>query len=186
MKLTLVIAFIGAQLNLMSQDKYAYVQFPEHADPGLIDVVKDDILVKILAERTTYLLFQADKAKVAELKKEYSLDIVFCELRMGNPCDLVDKVGNTSLTMVKYNSHITKFNVQDSPELFRMHDEHIKNIISAGNVVLEGVLDNDDGGFMLMIGNVEDQVLNLDPAVVNGIIEVEKYNAILDIEVNCN
>ena len=84
--------------------------------------------------------------------------------RYGTACLTKEDAELVLLTFVRYDTHITKFNVRDSPDLFRRHDVYLKEIEKTGNVVCEGVFDNDDGGIMIMTGEV-------DPAVTNGIIE---------------
>ena len=103
----------------------------------------------------------------------YRIEVLPFTPREGGVCLADSASGFETYTFVRYNTHITKYNVQQAPRLFRQHDEYIKEIVKAGNVVSEGVFANSDGGVMVLKGEVEPAVIMNDPAVQNGIIQPE-------------
>lgn len=91
--------------------------------------------------------------------------------RVGGAC-LVDTTAEfVTYTFVRYNTLITKFNVQDAPRLFKQHDDYLKKIEASGNVISEGFFANSDGGVLVMKGDVGPEVIMNDPTVKNGIIQ---------------
>lgn len=80
-------------------------------------------------------------------------------------------------TFIQYNTHITKFNVQQVPQLQNMHYNYLKQLKNIGSVLLEGHFNNDDGGFMLVEGKIEDEVINSDPTIQSGFIIPEFMRA---------
>ena len=69
---------------------------------------------------------------------------------------------------VSYTSHITKFNVQHVPQLLKAHDDYLKEITATGNVLLEGVFSNSDGGFLIIKGDLAKEVITGDPTYLAG------------------
>lgn len=103
----------------------------------------------------------------------YRIEILPWTPRVGGACLISTDAEFVIYTFVRYNTHITKFNVQDAPIHFKAHDDYIDKIIDAGNVVSEGVFANSDGGVMILRGDIEKEVIMNDPAVQNGIIQPE-------------
>ncbi|MEM6523474.1 MAG: hypothetical protein AAGF85_08245 [Bacteroidota bacterium] len=175
--------------SLFGQERYAFVHFPGSMAPSEINTFladTDAVVFGRLSDRSSWALLDASVEKVTRLKSKYDTDVVFWNQRKGSVCDLKLYGEDVGLTFVKYNSHITKFNVQDLPKLFRLHDEHINKINKTGNILLEGFLDNDDGGFLLMMGTVDKKVISTDPAVVNGIIEPEVQLTSVQVKKGCH
>jgi len=101
----------------------------------------------------------------------FNIEVLPWTPRYGSVCITSENAEKIPLTFIRYNTHITKFNVRDSPDLFRRHDVYLREIEKTGNVLCEGVFDNDDGGIMIMTGEVDPVVITADPTVTNGIIE---------------
>ncbi len=103
----------------------------------------------------------------------YRIEILPWTPRVGDACLVSTEAEFVTYTFVRYNTHITKFNVQDAPIHFKAHDDYIDEIVDAENVVSEGVFANSDGGVMILRGDIEKEVIMNDPAVRNGIIQPE-------------
>lgn len=103
----------------------------------------------------------------------YRIEILPWTPRVGDACLVSTEAEFVTYTFVRYNTHITKFNVQDAPIHFKAHDDYLDEIVDAGNVVSEGVFANSDGGVMILRGDIEKEVVMNDPAVRNGIIQPE-------------
>ncbi|ELR71066.1 hypothetical protein C900_03196 [Fulvivirga imtechensis AK7] len=101
----------------------------------------------------------------------YNIEILPWNVRHGGACKVNEDAEFATYTFIRYNTFITKFNVQQAPELLRQHDAYLKELLQTGNVIVEGFFDNSDGGIMVMQGAVEDEVLTADPAVKDGIIK---------------
>lgn len=80
---------------------------------------------------------------------------------------------------VRYTSHITKFNVQHVPQLLKMHDDYLRKITTTGNVLIEGVFSNSDGGFMIIQGDLAKEVIMADPTYHAGFTIPEIRNVFL-------
>lgn len=103
----------------------------------------------------------------------YKIEILPWAPLSGGVCKVNEDVKMVFYTFIRYQTHITKFNVQQAPEWFLKHDQYLNNITKTGNVISEGVFDNDDGSILIMKGEVEPEVIMSDPAVKNGILQPE-------------
>lgn len=170
---------------VLAQDQYGFVHFPQDSKPTAFFENDHILLSGRLDDNSAWAILDVNTEEMNQLKAKYHTEFVRWNLRRGEICYLIDE-SSSSFTFVKYSSHITKFNVQDSPELFRLHDEHIKEISQTGNVFLEGYFNNRDGGFMIMRGTVQNAVILSDKAVENGIIEPEIHSTRLVKGKACN
>ncbi|MEM7108416.1 MAG: hypothetical protein AAF519_09335 [Bacteroidota bacterium] len=176
-------------ISSWAQEKYGFVHFNSSTTAAEITTFLKEgnaLVSGILSNGSTWALLDLNYSELAQLKTKYKTDVTFWTQRIGSPCALRKYQKNTELTFVKYSSHITKFNVQDLPQLFKLHDEHLDKINTTGNILLEGFLDNDDGGVLVMIGTVDEKVISIDPAVVNGILEPEIYLCTIQVQKGCN
>jgi len=74
---------------------------------------------------------------------------------------------------IRYVPNIAKFNIQNAPEIFKKHDDYLKGIIKTGNAVAEGTFGDMEGGILVMKGDLDNAVVELDPAVREGLLELE-------------
>jgi uncharacterized protein YciI len=97
----------------------------------------------------------------------FRAEYLHTDLRFGAFCPTADEEME-KYNFVRYTSHITKFNVQHVPQLLKMHDDYLKKISTTGNVLVEGVFSNSDGGFMIIQGDLAKEVITSDPAYQAG------------------
>lgn len=93
--------------------------------------------------------------------------------RHGGVCAVDTSAQMVEYRFIRYTSNITKFNVQQGPKTFKAHDDYLKQIVATGNVITEGIFDNDDGGILIMKGDLNKEVIQNDPAVKEQFLLVE-------------
>ncbi len=93
--------------------------------------------------------------------------------RVGGACDVGEKYEMTNYQFIRYIPNIAKFNIQDAPEIFKRHDDYLKGIIKTGNVVAEGIFGDSEGGILVVKGDLQNEVIETDPAVREGLLEFE-------------
>lgn len=186
---------------LQAQDKFVYVFLNTNPDKEELTKEKVDGLqrghlkhIQKLASEDKLLvagpfeggggIFIMNTTSVREAKEwistdpaiaanRYRIETLPWKKRYGGICQVDSTADFATYTFVRYNTHITKFNVQQAPQWFKAHDDYLDKIKAAGNVLSEGVFDNSDGGVLIMKGEVELEVIMNDPAVKNGIIQPE-------------
>ncbi len=93
--------------------------------------------------------------------------------RVGLACAVGKKFEMNSYQFIRYIPNLAKFNIQHAPEIFKKHDDYLKAIIKTGNAVAEGIFGDMEGGILVMKGDLDKAVIELDPAVREGLLEIE-------------
>jgi uncharacterized protein YciI len=78
-----------------------------------------------------------------------------------------------SYQFIRYTPNIAKFNIQEVPELFVKHDDYLKEFKRTGNVIMEGIFGDTEGGVLVMKGDLDSAVIERDPAVQQGLLQFE-------------
>ncbi|NOS55547.1 MAG: hypothetical protein HOP37_04740 [Cyclobacteriaceae bacterium] len=92
--------------------------------------------------------------------------------RTGSVCAVKEPYEMTMYSFVRFLPNIAKFNVQMAPETFGKHDDYLKEIKKTGNVIEEGTFGDSEGGILIMKGKVQPEVIENDPAVREGLLEI--------------
>lgn len=93
--------------------------------------------------------------------------------RTGSACAVGEPYEMVTYQFIRYVPNIAKFNIQDAPELFKKHDDYLKQIIKTGNVVTEATFGDSEGGILVVKGDLQKEVIETDPAVREGLLEIE-------------
>lgn len=201
MKRILLAIFLFVSLLMQAQDKFVYVFL--NTNPDKEELTKEEVdslqrghlknIQKLAAEEKLlvadpfeggggiFIMNTTSSKEAIEwistdpaiAANRYRIETLPWTRRVGGVCPVDSTADFVTYTFIRYNTHITKFNVQQAPQWFKAHDDYLEKIKAAGNVISEGVFDNSDGGVMVMKGDVEPEVIMSDPAVRNGIIQPE-------------
>ncbi|MEQ1584883.1 MAG: YciI family protein [Cyclobacteriaceae bacterium] len=93
--------------------------------------------------------------------------------RVGAACAVGEKYEMVTYQFIRYIPNIAKFNIQEAPQIFKMHDDYLKGIIKTGNVMAEGTFGDTEGGILVIRGDIQNEVIETDPAVREGLLEIE-------------
>jgi uncharacterized protein YciI len=107
---------------------------------------------------------QADRWKIEMLPFQF---------RLGKDMTLKEPYEMVSYQFIRYTPNIAKFNIQEVPELFVRHDDYLKEIKRTGNVIMEGIFGDTEGGVLVMKGDLDSAVIERDPAVQQGLLQFE-------------
>lgn len=92
---------------------------------------------------------------------------------VGGACAVGEQYEMVTYHFVRYIPNIAKFNIQDAPRTFKKHDDYLKEIIKTGNVVTEASFGDEEGGILIMKGDLDKAVIESDPAVREGLLQLE-------------
>lgn len=106
----------------------------------------------------------------------WKLDVLQYQPRMGGVCVAKEPYEMVTYTFIRFRSNIHKETVGDYPVLLKKHDEYLKQVAKNGNVITEGIFDDQEGGILIMKGDIQAEVFENDPAVKSGtlLFEVKK------------
>jgi uncharacterized protein YciI len=93
--------------------------------------------------------------------------------RVGSACAVGEPYEMVTYQFIRYIPNIAKFNIQDAPQIFKKHDDYLKGIIKTGNAAAEGIFGDSEGGILVVKGDLQNEVIETDPAVREGLLEVQ-------------
>jgi uncharacterized protein YciI len=93
--------------------------------------------------------------------------------RVGSACSVGEPYQMVMYQFIRYIPNIAKFNIQEAPEMFKKHDDYLKGIVKTGNVIAEGIFGDSEGGLLVVKGDIQREVIETDPAVREGLLELE-------------
>ncbi len=105
--------------------------------------------------------------------KRWNVEVQPYRWRVGQPRLVQEPIEMTDYQFVRFVPYIAKFNINDAPELLKKHDDYLKEIQKTGNVVAEGTFGDTEGGILVIKGDLNRTVIESDPAVHEGLLEIE-------------
>jgi len=105
--------------------------------------------------------------------QRWNIEVQPYHWRIGQPRLAQEPIEMTNYQFVRFVPYIAKFNINDVPELLKKHDDYLKEIQKTGNVVAEGVFGDTEGGILIIKGELNRAVIESDPAVHDGLLEIE-------------
>lgn len=93
--------------------------------------------------------------------------------RVGAACAVSEPYEMVTYQFIRYIPNIAKFNIQEVPQIFKKHDDYLKGITKTGNVIAEGIFGDSEGGILVIKGDLQHEVIETDPAVREGLLEIE-------------
>ncbi|MCE2957019.1 MAG: YciI family protein [Bacteroidota bacterium] len=94
-------------------------------------------------------------------------------VRVGKVALVNEPYEMVTYSFVRFIPNIAKFNIQELPEIFVKHDNYLQQLNRTGNVVGEGIFGDTEGGVLIMKGDVQSSVFEEDPAVQEGLLQLE-------------
>ena len=165
---------------LYSQGTYQLVRLtPKQEDASIsIDALKSfaeltsdtAIVFGILNDGTGAIIFKSKQKSWDSVWGKYSLFSSPLNINYDVLCEIMKNNNSLTGTFIQYNTHITKFNVRQLPQLQNSHYDYLKQLKKIGSVLLEGHFNNDDGGLLLIEGTIQKDVINSDPTIQSGLI----------------
>jgi uncharacterized protein YciI len=105
--------------------------------------------------------------------ERWKIEMLPFQFRLGKDMPLKEPYEMVSYQFIRYTPNIAKFNIQEVPELFVKHDDYLKEFKRTGNVIMEGIFGDTEGGVLVMKGDLDSAVIERDPAVQQGLLQFE-------------
>jgi len=104
--------------------------------------------------------------------ERWNIEILSYTPRLGSVCTVSEPYEMVTYSFVRFNALITKATAGTFPELFRKHVDYMQSLSSTGNVVTYGSFGSYDGGVLVMRGDIQQEVVENDPGVQAGLMDV--------------
>lgn len=105
--------------------------------------------------------------------KRWNIEILPYEPWIGGVCPVGEKYEMIMYSFVHYKPKIYKFNVQEAATTIQEHRQYIRELAKAGNVITHVSFGRTDGSFVVMKGDVPQDLIMKDPSVVGALFEPE-------------
>jgi uncharacterized protein YciI len=105
--------------------------------------------------------------------QRWNVEVQLYYWHVGQPRLVNEPIEMITYQFVRFMPYIAKFNINDVPELLKKHDDYLKEIKKTGNVVAEGNFGDTEGGILIVKGVLNKTVIESDPAVHEGLLEIE-------------
>ena len=93
--------------------------------------------------------------------------------RTGSVCPVSEPYEMVSYSFIRFTAEVSKFTASTYPQIIKKHDDYLKQLNVTGNVITEGIFGLNDGGILVMKGDVKREVFETDPGVQEGLLNLE-------------
>ncbi len=104
----------------------------------------------------------------AIMADRFVLEIYPLKLHNGKICPQDASAEMATYHFIRFIPDLHKDNVRIETGLLEQHDAFIKSLNATGNVIAQGILDHYDGGFIILKGDLDPEVIQADMAVTEG------------------
>ena len=105
--------------------------------------------------------------------KRWNIEVLPYYPRLGSVCAVSEPYQMVSYQFIRFTPNVTKYNINQLPEIFRKHHEYLKSLRSSADVITEAIFGDADGGIFVINGELSREVIEKDPAVLDGSLDVD-------------
>ena len=104
--------------------------------------------------------------------KRWNLEMLPYKPRYGSICPVKEPYEMVSYSFVRFDAVVSKFTASTFPQIISKHNQYLKELTKTGNTVTEAIFGENDGGILIMKGEVTREVFESDPGVQEGLIDL--------------
>lgn len=93
--------------------------------------------------------------------------------RVGSICPATEPYEMVKYTFVRFNAIVDKFTASSYPNLVRQHGDFLKKVSKTSEVVTEAIFGDNEGGILVVRGELPSDAFATDPGVQQGLLDVE-------------
>lgn len=102
----------------------------------------------------------------------WNIEILPYTSRVSKPCKAPEPYEMVSYSFIRFDAVVSKFTASNYPQIIEKHNAFIKKLVETGNVVTEGIFGDHEGGILIMRGELQKEVIEADPGLQEGLLEV--------------
>jgi uncharacterized protein YciI len=92
--------------------------------------------------------------------------------RYGGVCPVQAPYQMVMYSFIRFDAVVSKYTAGTFPQIINKHNEYLKKLSTTGNVVTEAIFGEQDGGVLIMKGEVTKDIFESDPAVQEGLVDL--------------
>lgn len=105
--------------------------------------------------------------------RRWNTEIFDYKPRLGSVCAVGEPYEMTFYQFVRFGIRITKYTMSDMAMALRNHEQYLKQLASHAEVIQDGTFGVEEGGIIVVRGDLSRDLLEQDPAVQKGFLEFE-------------
>lgn len=105
--------------------------------------------------------------------KRWDVEVLPYHPRTGAPCVAQEPYEMVNYHFVRFIAQVTKSTAKNYPEIINRHDDYIKKFNETGNVIAEGNFGDNEGGFLILKGELPNDLLEKDPGVQEALLKID-------------
>jgi uncharacterized protein YciI len=102
----------------------------------------------------------------------WNIELLSYTPRIGSICPVSEPYEMISYTFVRFNAIVEKFTASSYPSLIRQHDAYVKEVVDREDIVTEAIFGPNEGGILIVRGDLASGIFSRDPAVQQGLLDV--------------
>lgn len=103
----------------------------------------------------------------------WNIEILPYQPRIGSVCTVNEPYEMVTYQFIRFKANVAKSTGQDYSKIFFNHDAYLKQLEKTGNIVTEGIFGEYDGGILVLKGELQKEIIESDPAVQEGLLELD-------------
>jgi uncharacterized protein YciI len=93
--------------------------------------------------------------------------------RLGSVCAVGESYKMVTYQFIRYTPNITKYNINQLPLIINKHHDYLNTLRGSAKVVTEAIFGDADGGILVIDGELSKEVIENDPAILEGLLEAD-------------
>jgi uncharacterized protein YciI len=94
--------------------------------------------------------------------------------KTGGVCAVGEPYEMVTYNFIRFAPQVTKVTTGNYPEILKRHDDYIKNQFStSGNVIAEGTFGDQEGGILILKGELQKEIIEADPGVQEALLQFD-------------
>lgn len=106
--------------------------------------------------------------------KRWNVELLSYTPRIGSICPVSEPYEMVSYTLFRFDAIVEKFTASTYPAIIRQHDEYLKQNVERAAIVTEAVFDSNEGGVLILKGDLPADIFTNDPGVQQGLLHVQR------------
>jgi uncharacterized protein YciI len=102
----------------------------------------------------------------------WNVEVIPFTPRHGKICIAPEPYEMVNYSFIRFDAVVSKFTASTFPEIIRKHNTYLNELERTGNVIMEGIFGENDGGVLVMKGDIKPEVFESDPGVQEGLIDL--------------
>ena len=104
--------------------------------------------------------------------QRWNIELLSYTPRIGSICPVSEPYEMVSYSFVRFNAIVEKFTASSYPMLIRQHDAYVKEVVNRNDIVTEAIFGPNEGGILIVKGELPSGIFSRDPAVQQGLLDV--------------